>query len=230
MVDWQNIHTVFLDMDGTLLDLHFDNYFWLHHVPQRYAEKHGLSPQDSKDQLKLRYDKVAGTMQWYCVDYWTKELDLDIVRLKEEVSHLIALRLDAEAFLAHLSGLNKRVVLLTNAHPTILTLKMRYTGLANQFSTLISAHTIGLPKEHADFWQKLQSLEKFTAQQTLLIDDSYPVLESAHAYGIAHLLGIQQPDSKQPPKNSANFRLLKEFAELMPLHPVGPIVAVSEIG
>ena len=228
MLNWQNIHTVFLDMDGTLLDLHFDNYFWLHHVPQRYAEKHGISPQDAKDQLKLRYDKVAGTMQWYCVDYWTKELGLDIVQLKEEVSHLIALRLDAEAFLTHLSGLNKRVVLLTNAHPVILALKMQYTGLTSQFSTMISAHTIGVPKEHPDFWEKLQSLEKFNADQTLLIDDSHPVLESAHAYGIAHLLGIQQPDSKLPRKDNANFRLLKEFAELMPLQPPGARVAVTE--
>ena len=26
MINWQQIDTVFLDMDGTLLDLHFDNY------------------------------------------------------------------------------------------------------------------------------------------------------------------------------------------------------------
>ena len=41
--DWENIETVLLDMDGTLLDLHFDNHFWLQHVPVCYAEKHGLS-------------------------------------------------------------------------------------------------------------------------------------------------------------------------------------------
>ena len=39
MIDWNAINTVLLDMDGTILDLHFDNYFWKEYVPQKYAEK-----------------------------------------------------------------------------------------------------------------------------------------------------------------------------------------------
>ena len=39
----RDIDTVLLDMDGTLLDLHYDNHFWLEHLPQRYAELHGIS-------------------------------------------------------------------------------------------------------------------------------------------------------------------------------------------
>ena len=39
---WPEIHTVLLDMDGTLLDLRFDNHFWRELVPERYAERHGL--------------------------------------------------------------------------------------------------------------------------------------------------------------------------------------------
>ncbi|MEC8348362.1 MAG: haloacid dehalogenase, partial [Pseudomonadota bacterium] len=27
-LDWQNIDTVLLDVDGTLLDLHYDNFVW----------------------------------------------------------------------------------------------------------------------------------------------------------------------------------------------------------
>ena len=38
MPRWRDIDTVFLDMDGTLLDLHFDIHFWQTHVPRRYAE------------------------------------------------------------------------------------------------------------------------------------------------------------------------------------------------
>ncbi|NLD01354.1 MAG: haloacid dehalogenase, partial [Gammaproteobacteria bacterium] len=40
---WAHIDTVLLDMDGTLLDLHFDNFFWLKYLPQCYAEKNNLS-------------------------------------------------------------------------------------------------------------------------------------------------------------------------------------------
>ena len=42
MIDWNQIDTVLLDMDGIDLDLRFDNHFWLEYVPQRYAETQGL--------------------------------------------------------------------------------------------------------------------------------------------------------------------------------------------
>jgi len=51
MIPWGDINTVFLDMDGTLLDLNFDNHFWLEHVPQRYAEARGLEPAAAKVEL-----------------------------------------------------------------------------------------------------------------------------------------------------------------------------------
>jgi putative hydrolase of the HAD superfamily len=43
-IDWSRIDTVLLDMDGTLLDLRFDNWFWQELIPSRYAAAHGLSP------------------------------------------------------------------------------------------------------------------------------------------------------------------------------------------
>lgn len=33
MIAWKEIDTVLLDMDGTLLDLNFDNHFWKEFVP-----------------------------------------------------------------------------------------------------------------------------------------------------------------------------------------------------
>ena len=51
MIDWSSLDTVFLDMDGTLLDLHFDNHFWLEHLPRRYAEQFDLTPEDAKNTL-----------------------------------------------------------------------------------------------------------------------------------------------------------------------------------
>ena len=43
VLDWDSIDTVLLDMDGTLLDLHFDNHFWLEFVPHKYAELKGIA-------------------------------------------------------------------------------------------------------------------------------------------------------------------------------------------
>lgn len=217
MLDWQQINTVFLDMDGTLLDLNYDNHFWLQHVPQRFAEKHGLTLDEAHSRLMTRYQSVAGTMQWYCVDYWTSELGLDIETLKQEVAHLIAVHPHVAPFLERVRGLGKRVVLVTNAHHKSLALKMEKTGLERYFDALICAHEFGIPKEHADFWQGLQERERFEPSATLLIDDSLPVLRSARGYGIAHLLAVYQPDTRQPRKNVEEFAAIEDFAQITPL-------------
>ena len=216
MISWNAIQTVFLDMDGTLLDLHYDNHFWLKHVPARYAEKHGLSLEASQHELLGRYEKVAGTMQWYCMDYWSSELGLDIDRLKLEVAHLIAVHPHVAPFLERIRGAGKRVVLVTNAHHKSLALKMSKTRLDHYFDAMICAHALGKPKEHPDFWHEFQSHEAFNPQQTLLIDDSLPVLRSAHNYGIAHLLAIYQPDTQQPRKEVAEFAAIESFEQIMP--------------
>jgi FMN phosphatase YigB (HAD superfamily) len=117
MIEWSQIDTVFLDMDGTLLDLYFDNHFWREHMPRRYAEYHGLDEAVARSHLDAHYDRHAGTLNWYCVDFWSSELALDIVALKEEVVHLIAVRPDVPAFLQAVRASGRRVTMVTNAHP-----------------------------------------------------------------------------------------------------------------
>ncbi|MEJ5210349.1 MAG: GMP/IMP nucleotidase [Burkholderiales bacterium] len=216
MLDWQHIDTVLLDMDGTLLDLHYDNHFWLEHVPRRYAEKHRMAPEAARDHLLARYNRVAGTMQWYCVDYWSRELELDIAALKREVAHLIAVHPDVVPFLKRVRSLRKRVLLVTNAHHASLALKMEQTGLSPFFDRIVCAHEFGVPKEEADFWPHLQAREPFAPERTLLIDDSLPVLRSARAYGIRHLLAVAQPDTRAPRKDVAEFPALACFADITP--------------
>lgn len=216
MIVWSRVDSVFLDMDGTLLDLHFDNHFWLSHVPLRYAEKHGLSHDAGREALMPRYQKVAGTMNWYCVDYWSRELQLDIARLKEEVAHLIAVHPYVVDFLQALHDANKRVVLVTNAHHKSLALKMQRTQLAPYFDAVLCAHDFGVPKEHPEFWQRLQEVEPFRAEATLLVDDSLPVLRSAQDYGIAHLLAVYQPDTRLPDKEVGEFAAIRDFRDILP--------------
>jgi putative hydrolase of the HAD superfamily len=216
VLDWNNIDTVFLDMDGTLLDLHFDNHFWLQHVPQRYAEKHGLSRHDATAKLLPLFKSMEGTIDWYCVDYWSKELDLDIALLKEEVQHLIQVHPFVLEFLKQLQYTGKQRVLVTNAHQKSLALKMKNTPLSGLLDTIISAHQLGLPKEQADFWQKLSHIYDYKPQKTLLIDDNLHALQSAKDYGIAHLLAIYQPDSQTGIKEVGAFQAIHSFKEIMP--------------
>lgn len=213
---WQEIETVLLDMDGTLLDLHFDNHFWLHHVPVCYAEKHDLPHAEAHQQLMERYTDVRGSLNWYCVDFWTRELSLDIEQLKYDTAEKISIRPDVIEFLCWLNENNKRVVLVTNAHPASLNLKMEKTKLDVHFDKIINAHDIGLAKEHEGFWEKMQAYEPYDRQKAMLIDDNLEVLECAHEYGIQYCYGILQPDSQGDIIESDKFIVLNSLKEILP--------------
>jgi len=172
MFDWERIDTVLLDMDGTLLDLHFDNHFWLEYVPGRYAELHGMTPEAAKEELMKRYRRVEGTLDWYCVDYWSRELGLDIPLLKAEVDHLIGVHPHVLDFLEILKKAGKARVLVTNAHQKALQLKMAKTRLGGYLDQVVSAHELGLPKENPAFWERLHQRVNFDPGRTLFIDDS----------------------------------------------------------
>jgi putative hydrolase of the HAD superfamily len=217
MVDWAAVDTVFLDMDGTLLDLHFDNHFWLEHVPRRYAEHHAVTLEAARALLGQRYRAVEGTMAWYCVDYWSDQLGLDIALLKQEVEHLIAVHPDVVEFLDAVRGSGRRVVLVTNAHGKSLELKLRRTRLGRHLDGVVCAHDLGLPKEDPGFWARLATRVPFRPAATLLVDDSLPVLRSAARHGIAHLLAVRRPDSRQPPRAVTEFPAIDGFADLLPL-------------
>lgn len=218
MLDWSAIDTVLLDMDGTLLDLYFDNYFWRTHVPLRYAELHGMPLSTARDELHVRYQLHQGTLNWYCVNFWSRELQLDIVRLKMEVKHLIAVHPQVPEFLQAARSAGKRITLVTNAHQKSLALKMQRTRLDVHFDALITSHEIGLPKEHADFWGKLQCVEYYDPARSLLVDDSLPVLRSAQVYGIAHLRAVWMPDSQDERKDVEGFLAIEGFGDLMPVN------------
>jgi putative hydrolase of the HAD superfamily len=214
MIDWNQIDIVMLDMDGTLLDLHFDNHFWLEFVPARYAEAKGLSMDQAKEELLARYKSVEGTLEWYCVDHWSRELELDITLLKEEVDHLIAVHPHVIDFLDQLMCAGKERILVTNAHQKTLALKMEKTRLAGFFNQVISSHQLGLPKEHPEFWSRLQNLQPFDRERTLFVDDSLSVLRSAKSYGIHWLLAMLKPDSKEPPREIEEFPAIHDFSEI----------------
>jgi len=216
MLDWTKVATVFLDMDGTLLDLHFDNYFWLEHIPMRYGEKHGLESADAREALMRKYRSVEGTLQWYCIDYWSGELDLDITALKQEVAHKIAVHPHAERFLAAVRGSGRRLMLLTNAHGTSVELKLRKTELRRYFDRLIVSHDLGEPKESAAFWPLLREYEPFDPKSALLVDDNLSVLRAAADSGIAWTIAVKRPDTTLGEKDTGEFPAISDFSEIQP--------------
>ena len=212
---WHAIDTVLLDMDGTLLDLHFDNHFWMEHLPQRYADLHGVSRAMADMELQPLFERNAGQLQWYCLDFWSTELNIPVRELKLETAHLIALRADADTFLAAVKRAGKRVILITNAHRDSLSLKLERIELAPYFERLISSHDYGFPKENPQFWDALHADIHFDPARSLFIDDTLPILRSARDFGVGHLLAVKAPDSQKGPKDTAEFAAVDDYRDLI---------------
>lgn len=216
MICWDHIDTVLLDMDGTLLDLYFDNYFWMEFLPQRFAEANHISLDDAKTQLFARFGEHRGTLNWYCLDFWSRETGLDIVALKEEVKDRIGLRPNAITFLEKVKASGRKAVLVTNAHRGSLDLKMRQIPMETHFDGMFSSHDFGLPKEDPLLWRRLQEVMHYQPERTLLIDDSLAVLRSAQKAGIAYTLGVLQPDSQKGTMDTEEFIGLDCFSQIYP--------------
>ena len=212
---WKDIHTVLLDMDGTLLDLHFDNHFWLQHLPKKLATKHGISLQAAQDIMAVEYEQVMGTLSWYCLDFWTDKLDIDIVEAKREIQHLISMRDDSLPFIDALKASGRKVILVTNAHPDSLSLKVEHTQLDQHIDQLISTHEFAVTKESQVLWHKLQEKLGFNPQHTLFVDDSLSILKAAQDFGIQHLLAVSNPDSKQPVREISDFPYIQDYRYLL---------------
>ncbi|MGH8120064.1 MAG: GMP/IMP nucleotidase [Gammaproteobacteria bacterium] len=215
MIDWYDIDCVLLDMDGTLLDLYFDNYFWQEYLPARWGELHGVDTETAKRMLVPRFKSREGTLSWYCLDFWSRELNVDVLGLKAGVEDLIRMRPGAQDFLESLNRRGLRPVLVTNAHRDLVAMKLARTGIGHYFSHVISSHQYGVPKEEVGFWSKLQESVDFAPERTVLIDDNLTVLRAARSYGIAHLLSIAQPDSSESGRDTEEFVAIHDFMDVM---------------
>lgn len=205
---------VILDMDGTLLDLNFDEQVWNHRLPQQYARLNNLSTQDAAQKIKSLMGPIRGTLSWYCFDHWQALVGIDLLTIENEVFDLVSTRDGAEEFLKRLGDLPCEVVLATNADRRSMTRKLAHTALSEYFDLIFSSHDFGHAKEDTAFWHALQKEISFDPARTLFIDDNHNVLAAAQRFGIKQLYGIEQPNSQGDPLSSEQFYCLSSFEEL----------------
>jgi putative hydrolase of the HAD superfamily len=215
--DWDAVETVCLDMDGTVLDLRFDNFFWLEELPRAWGEARGLGFDEAFALLKPRFDAKRGTLEWYCIDHWSEELGFDIAELKHRLSGRIRYLPGAPGFLRGVRELGRRLLLTTNAHPISLDIKNRRAGLEAHFDELISSHGFGAPKESPVFWERLRDWHHVDLGRALFVDDSAAVLRAARAAGVGTLYQLVAPDSTLPDHPAAEgFAGIRSLAEITP--------------
>lgn len=214
---WQEVDTVLLDMDGTLLDKHFDDYFWEQYVPEHYSLLHDMPVAQAKKKLLATYQQVENTLDWTDLDYWSRQLGLDIPDLKIRVNHLIAVHPYVIDFLKFVKRLDKKLYLVTNAHSKTLDIKLRKTAIGDHFDRIICAEQVGMPKESPAFWDELAKIIPYDKKRCLLADDTKKVLFSARESGLKYLVFVARPSSKQPMKHADDFISIEYFNELMRL-------------
>lgn len=214
MIPWDAIDTVLVDMDGTLLDLAFDNFFWMEAVPSYYAKCHRLSEAFAREELLGRYRALEGRIEWYCIDHWSRDLEIDIRALKRAHRHRIRFLPRAKEFLASVRRREKRLLLVTNAHPDTLAMKVEQTGLDRHVHGTVSSHEFQAPKETRKFWEQFHAGEGFDPPRTLLIEDSLSVLQAAREFGVGSTVAIRCPDSGRPPRQIDRFPAVDGVHEL----------------
>ncbi len=214
---WSEVKHVLLDMDGTLLDRYFDDYFWEHLVPEKYAEKNNITFGRAKEALLKKYKVHEGTLNWTDIDFWTRELDLDIPALKEQIRHLIEVHPHVEDFLRELKGADKKVILVTNAHYKTLKIKLRKTRIGGYFDKVITSSEVGCPKEDIEFWKRIEKMLHFDRETTVFIDDVMENLRAAGEFGIRYIVLKTMASSKDKEAgDNGNFLAVSDFSELLP--------------
>lgn len=209
-----DVDTLLLDLDGTLLDLAFDNHFWGEVVPACYGHKHGMTLLQAQEAIRPLMASVEHTLPWYCLDHWARTLDLDLSTLKMEHAGRINWLPGAREFLLRQRAAGRRLVLATNSHPETLRIKDKETGVTGYLDAAFSSHGFGAPKEDARFWEAFRAAENFDPARTAFVDDSVIVLRAAQAAGIAHLIAVSRPDTTLPARPRSEFPTVAAVADL----------------
>ncbi len=204
-----------LDMDGTLLDLAYDNFMWLEYIPAEYARQNAIEEVEAPEFLSTKTRLLEGKLEWYCLDHWSDYLDLDVAQLHRDENHRIGYLPGAEDFLRAVRTQDIRVLMVTNSHKETLTIKDEMTGITGHFDGIYTSHAFGHPKESQEFWQALAREENFDPSTTLFIDDTASVLRSAAEYGIEMLLEVTNPDTTAEARESAEYPAVGGVSELL---------------
>ena len=202
-------------MDGTLLDKYFDDYFWEHLVPEKYAEIHNITFGRAKEELMKKYKVHEGTLNWTDLDFWSNQLKIDIPAMKEQIKHLIEVHPHVENFLRMLGKEKKKVFLVTNAHYKSIDLKFKKTLIGKYFDAVLTSFDAGYPKEDIKFWEVAEKRLGFDKGKTLFIDDTEEILKTAKKFGIKYILYKARANSKVKPGKSNDFMHIIDFDELL---------------
>ena len=205
---WNSIETFFLDMDGTLLDLAYDNYFWHEHIPNLYAKKNSITYKKAKKKIEIMYKNKKNTIEWYSLDYWSEILEINLKTELFNTKNKIKIFPGSIEFLRKLKEQKIKIILLTNCPRQMLNIKLTQTKLWGFFDKIISSEDYGFAKETNEFWYNLKKNIVFKIDSSVFIDDNQNVLDFSYKNGIKNIFCINVPDSKK------DKQVIKEYKSI----------------
>lgn len=211
------------DMDGTLLDLAYDDLIWNHKLPERHAAMNACTLEQSHATLHDFYENHKHTLSWYSSSFWTSKVGVNTLALQYDYKKNIQPRSGCFELLEILKQRGYKCWIVTNADCAGLKLKLENINLRPYFEVIVSSEEIGHAKEFIEFWQILQNMHPFNPKNVVLIDDTAKVLNGAALFGIESLITISQPSSNKVAKNALELEYptindLTELVEILEQH------------
>ncbi len=215
--DWDKIDTVLLDMDGTLIDKRHEDDFWGEDVPKAYAKKKGISLETAKQIAYKKYHAIEGTYDWSDVGHWEKEFGVKLWGIKKESVMKMRLHPHTLRFLKFLKKNKKKVYLVTASMPRDLKMKLKHLKMTEYFDKIYTQFDINETKTTKQFWIKLQKVNGYDNDRTLLAEDTEAVTNAAKLAGIRWFIYKSLYSSKKPPVTPKGFFCVRHFDEVISL-------------
>ena len=216
LIEWNAIDTVLLDMDGTLLDDHYEDFFWDVEVPKRYAAKYIITTKEANKRLQKLYYKHEKSMAWSDIDFWEKELDMKLWSIRHQLRHLVRLHPHTIRFLRFLKKHKKRIYLVTASHPKDIDFKFGYSKIGGYFDGICTSFDFGISKHDKLFWKNLQKKLKYDNNRTLFADDKEKIVRVAKSSGIKWVIVKSKSSSKKPANMPKNLLYVHHFDDIIP--------------
>ncbi|MEM4577090.1 MAG: HAD family hydrolase [Candidatus Nezhaarchaeales archaeon] len=148
------VKVISLDVAGTLVSDSFIDYFWLELIPQLFAERHGVTLEESKRFVYSSYDKIGrNDLRWYLPSFWFKSFDLNlsVSEALNSIRDKVEVYSDVRKALVKLSS-KRDLVISSNLSKDFIDVALEAIGFRN-FKAIFSCVTdLGLIGKTPEFY------------------------------------------------------------------------------
>jgi len=191
------VKVVSFDLDGTIVERKYTDYFWLEVIPKAYAEEKGIELNKAKRIVYLKYDEIGeNDLRWYLPDFWLKYLNIrkNLNKLLYEAFRESRPYPYVKPLLSVLRKKKFKLILCTNASRDFAIEVLEYLSLKNFFDKIYSCVSdYGLIRKTRSFYFRVLKDLKVPACLMVHIGDNY-----VYDYKIPASIGIKAILIKKP--------------------------------